>query len=162
MRKIGLGLKHECYAIVDDEDYLFLMNWKWFCRPTAKYIYAYRYSTSSDYEVSGVTTSRILMHRIIMKTPPHLEVDHINHNTLDNRKANLRNVTKRQNAQNRVDQAKSIGVQKDRTGKYVVCASIDGKRQYGGRFKHRIAAERAYRQLIKNGHTLKQVHHGER
>jgi hypothetical protein len=40
------------------------------------------------------------MHKLIMSTPPGCEVDHINHDGLDNRKANLRFVTRKQNAAN--------------------------------------------------------------
>lgn len=45
---------------------------------------------------------RIMMHRFILGvTDPLVTVDHINHNTLDNRKANLRKATRGEQAINR-------------------------------------------------------------
>ncbi len=49
-------------------------------------------------EVYGRKTVRL--HRYVTNCPPHLVVDHINHDGLDNRRANLRCVTPAQNAQN--------------------------------------------------------------
>src|SRR5690348_9287785 len=46
-------------------------------------------------------TKRIGLHRWIMNDPEGLVVDHINNDTLDNRKMNLRVVTIQQNSQNR-------------------------------------------------------------
>jgi hypothetical protein len=40
------------------------------------------------------------MHRVILNAPKGLMVDHINHDTLDNRKENLRIVTNQQNTFN--------------------------------------------------------------
>lgn len=45
----------------------------------------------------------IRMHRVIADTPDHLEVDHTNHDTLDNRRQNLKNVTHGENNSNRGD-----------------------------------------------------------
>ena len=42
-----------------------------------------------------------LLHRYIMNCPSRLEIDHIDQNTLDNRKSNLRIVTNTQNKMNR-------------------------------------------------------------
>lgn len=39
----------------------------------------------------------LYMHRIIMNAPPDLQVDHINHNRLDNRRENLRFATRSEN-----------------------------------------------------------------
>lgn len=45
--------------------------------------------------------SKVSLHRFIMNPPRDLVVDHINHNTLDNRKINLRVVTAAENNRNR-------------------------------------------------------------
>lgn len=53
------------------------------------------------YIVSGSREKFVQLHRFIMNTPSDMVVDHINHNTLDNRKYNLRNCTVEENNNNR-------------------------------------------------------------
>lgn len=43
----------------------------------------------------------VLLHRWLLGAPKHLEVDHINHDPLDNRRSNLRLCTRQQNSENR-------------------------------------------------------------
>ena len=72
------------WAYVDDEDYDYLMQWKWY----ATNVYGCWYAVHNDYK----TKRQIKMHRVIMKVSgcrfPY--VDHANRNGLDNRKKNLR------------------------------------------------------------------------
>jgi len=83
-------------TIVDDEDYDSLIQWKWFAHLNPSNSF---YATRSSPRNPG-PRGLIWMHRVIMKCPDGMYIDHINKNTLDNRKANLRICTKSQNAAN--------------------------------------------------------------
>lgn len=83
-------------AIVDADDFNMLSRWKW------HYTNGYaRTSISLGYFNKKQKKLHILMHRLIMNCPSNMEVDHINHNPLDNRKQNLRIVSRKQNGANR-------------------------------------------------------------
>lgn len=64
------------YAIVDEEDFVWLNQRKWY------------FSDGYARRKNGGTP--IYMHRLVNKTPEGIRTDHINQNKLDNRKANLR------------------------------------------------------------------------
>jgi len=68
-----IKLTQEKVALVDDADFEFLNQWKWFYHQTGYAKSCHRY-----------------MHRLINKTPKGFHTDHINRNKLDNRKSNLR------------------------------------------------------------------------
>jgi hypothetical protein len=85
-------------AIIDDEDYEFLSQWKWCYYKTG-------YAIRSAYNKETKRRYSILMHRVIMHTPDGMDTDHINHNTLDNRKSNLRICTHSQNQMNKHKQS---------------------------------------------------------
>lgn len=74
--------------IVDEEDYSSLSTHNWSINPKG-----YAWS-----KINGKTT---YMARLIMNCPKRMTVDHKNHNTLDNRKDNLRICTYSQNNYNR-------------------------------------------------------------
>jgi hypothetical protein len=84
-------------ALVDDDDYSALAAHKWraLCNSHARTFYAVRHS----YSVNGKRMT-ILMHQVIMGTHPGQQVDHINHDGLDNRRYNLRLADAHTNQQN--------------------------------------------------------------
>ncbi len=56
---------------------------------------------NGGYAFSYINGRPLVMHVLIMNTPPNMHTDHINHDTLDNRKVNLRIVTPAENYRNR-------------------------------------------------------------
>jgi len=89
-------------AIVDDEDYEWLNQWKWSFYHNRNKRPDYCYAKRNSASVNG-KQSTVLMHREILGLEPGdgIQCDHINHNGLDNRQANLRTCTRNQNARNR-------------------------------------------------------------
>lgn len=87
-------------ALVDDEDYEYLNQFKWHLNRCNKnrIIYAVR----KGKQINKIRRSPICMHRIIMNTLKGMEVDHIDHNGLNNQKSNLRNCTHSQNGMNKL------------------------------------------------------------
>ena len=75
-------------ALVDDEDYSSLASRKW-------------HYNVSGYACGNMMGKRVFMHRELIKATVDLEVDHINGDTLDNRKSNLRLCTHAENMRNR-------------------------------------------------------------
>lgn len=82
------------FALVDDKDYDFLMQWKWYFNRDG---YAVRKQAKKE---TINKRKNLFMHRVILKTPDGKFTDHINRNRIDNRKNNLRIVTISQNAMN--------------------------------------------------------------
>lgn len=75
------------------------------------------------------------LHRWIMNCPKGLQVDHINRNTLDNRKSNLRIVTSRENNMNKRNNSKVPGVRWHTQGKkWNARITIRGKEKSLGMF----------------------------
>lgn len=93
----------------------------------------------------------ILMHRMILGiTSPNVYADHINHDTLDNRRSNLRIATPSQNAYN--SRASSNGKSSRfkgvtwvrRRGRWQAYICISGKHRHLGYFWNEVDAARAY------------------
>jgi len=85
------------FAIVDDADFDWLNQWKWYAawQPLGQCYYALR-------RPSVWTGKRptIIMHRFILAAPDGMKVEHENHNTLDNQRHNIRIATHAQNMHN--------------------------------------------------------------
>jgi hypothetical protein len=86
------------YTYVDAADFEELNQYRW---------YAY-----NGYAVRNEKNKRIYMQRQIMQPPKGMVVDHINHNRYDNTRANLRNVTPRENSCNMRKHARAASIYK--------------------------------------------------
>ncbi len=139
------------FARVDPEDYPWLSQFRWCCKNGTRNVYAVRNVT-----IDGKST-RIYMHRLIMNTPDHLVCDHINHDSLDNRKANMRNCTIQQNnANSRSAEGASSrfkGVSWDKRRQKWVAGIKTGRKQRNlGLFDDEIKAAKAHDIAAKELH----------
>jgi hypothetical protein len=94
----------------------------------------------------------ILMHRVIMNPPPNMEIDHINGNRQDNRRCNLRIVTKQQNAFNR-PRVKGYSWHKS-SNKWQAYICLNGKLQYLGSYSNEQEARDAYLAAKEKHHQI--------
>jgi len=143
-------------AIVDPVDYYCLCGDKWFATKNGSTFYAKRHTRKRDRS----KISSVFMHRIIMNAPDHLVVDHINYNGLDNRRANLRLATRRQNSIHVIrtmnpGSSKYKGVSwRTEKKRWHAQITTHGKTIRLGYFKDEIEAARVYDEAAK-------IHHGE-
>lgn len=122
-------------ALVDDEDYDRIAATRW-------------YLTGAGY---ACRLHSQLMHRVIASAPAGLHVDHINHDKLDNRRANLRVCTPSENGRNRPPRpgaSRFKGVYRVRVAstasRWKAEARAGGEYHYFGTFATEEDAARAY------------------
>lgn len=118
--RIPLDWHGNRHALVSDEDYHWLTALGlWHASPGAAGNYYARRIVSRD---SG-KRSVLYMHRAIVKPPAGYVVDHINGDSLDNRRENLRVCTTKENAANRA---------------FVTACGFHGVRKHGSRWQARL------------------------
>ncbi len=145
MKEIKLTGRHADgkVAIVDDEDYEWLNQWKWQVRISKSGIY---YAQRGKRR--GKTIYRVSMHREILKlVDPAIITDHKDGNGLNNQRSNLRIATKSQNAANRTKKkgaSKYLGVSKLSTGSLWQARIRKDYKWYSKSFKTEIEAALAY------------------
>ena len=129
-------------ALVDDADYEFLSRFKWCAHAITNTFFASRRPTK--------LFKHELMHRAILSPiPKGLEVDHIDGNSLNNQKSNLRPCTRSQNQWNsRLNSNNTSGVKGvswyKKRSLWVAHIGVLGKRKTLGYFDEKEAAALAY------------------
>lgn len=141
-----LQLSRGMIALVDDEDYDWLIQYKWYANT-----FSGRWYAATKGMGDGETT---LLHRLIMNPPNGMQVDHINHNGLDCRRCNMRIVTPSQNMMNKIKQKSKYskpcssrfkGVHWDKLNNcWKTEIMINRKHVWIGRFEYEIDAAHAY------------------
>ena len=137
------------YALVDDEDYEFLNQFKWCAHKDCNTYYATR-----GMLINGKKTM-ILMHHVVLGYPlKGFEMDHVDGQGLNNQRHNLRFVTHRQNTQNKKNinaSSQYPGVHWNKANKsWMARIHINGIRKYLGIFTNERKAFEAYRQAVKS------------
>jgi hypothetical protein len=141
-------------ALVDDEDFEYLNQFRWFSNNMNGKFYVGRYITVSKYK-----QIRISMHRFIMKPEKGMVIDHLDRNPLNNQKNNLRICTQGENLRNKKIYANNKCGFKgviwwERNSKWKAEIRHNKKKIYLGYYKNINDAARAY-----NAAALK--YHGE-
>ena len=108
-------------TIVDEDDYHWLIRFKW-CTGKARTKMPIARRAAKRGEGMGSKFKEIMMHRLIMGDPEGYQIDHINGDTLDNRKVNLRICTRTQNMVN----------QKNRSSNKTGFKGVSANKQIGG------------------------------
>lgn len=131
------------FALVDDDDYDFLMAYakRWFAMRHGKLWYAAGHKRKTG---SG---GQHRMHRVILRAKPHENVDHRNGDGLDNRRVNIRIASRAENGWNRGKLRNNTsgfkGVSKFKS-KWQARITVNRERKFLGCFKTRIEASAAY------------------
>lgn len=131
-------------AIIDAEDADRVLAYKWSaCAPRNGIFYAQARVDSGP----GPRTHAYL-HRFIMQPPPRMQVDHVNGNTLDCRRANMRIASASENCRNRGKRSDGTtsaykGVCLNRS-RWLVQINAPGRKRHVGYFDDEIEAALAY------------------
>jgi hypothetical protein len=142
-RKSGLSL----WTVVDLADLERVRPYSWLVLAVSSTTYAQAWTRGQDGR-----RRNILLHRLIVDAPQDVQVDHINHDGLDNRRANLRLATRSQNQANM--RAETIGATSRYKGvswekftqRWKACITVHGKGVTLGRYGAEEEAARAYDQ----------------
>ena len=139
-------------AIVDIADFETLSQWNWRTHFNGFSLYAVRTATKNGYK-----RKNIYMHRYILSCKLEQEADHRNHNTLDNRRKNLRPCTSQQNKWNsRLRNDNSVGfrgvTKRKDNGRFAAQIVIDRKCRRLGCYTTPEEAARAYDKAAKEVH----------
>ena len=141
-------------ALVDDQDYEWLSQWKWTAIVGVDgSIQAARRTTVGE----GLPRKQIAMHRAILNAPDGLQVDHINHHSLDNRRSNLRLCTQSQNNMNQRRNKRNTSGYKGAywhapSHKWAAKIQVDGRSIWLGCFDSVEDAAKAYREASAQYH----------
>jgi hypothetical protein len=128
-------------AIIDRADVSLVEGWNWCALREDRY-------NKTWYAGRAVNRRYLRLHQFLEPPPPGMEIDHIDRNGLNNRRANLRFVTRRQNTQNRkrvnVTGFKGVSRSSSCHSRWQAEICINGKRQFLGNWGNPVEAAKAY------------------
>lgn len=132
-------------TLVDDDDFELLSESSWHLGPKG-YVRRSQWFAGKRWKIS--------LSRVVMNAPDETEVDHVNHDTLDNRKQNLRLATVAQNQWNQLPRKtktysplKGVTFQAsgNRKKPWLASIRINGRHKFLGYFATQEEAALAYK-----------------
>lgn len=126
-------------ALVDDGDFKWLNQWRWYAKPFKKIFYAYRNEP--------VTNRNRAMHREILKPETGMLTDHIDGDGLNNQRCNLRVCSFAENARNsRLSSRNKFGLKgvSKQGSKFEARICVNRNKIYLGTFQTAKLASEAY------------------
>ncbi len=141
---VQVPLTRGLVALIDDEDAERVLAYKWHAAPVSPgCIYATRWGGRSS------AKSTVYLHRALMDPPDGMMVDHVNGNTLDCRRSNMRLVTNQQNSWNRKARRSNpigvLGVTRRKSGKFEARILVSWQNLALGTFRTVEEASAAYK-----------------
>jgi hypothetical protein len=131
-------------ALVDDDMFDYLNQWKWYAKNSGENWYAKRsvWANGKKHNIS--------MHRLLMNiSDPKIQIDHKDGDGLNNQKSNLRFCTRSQNYMNKKSQVHKTSIYKGiyyhkASKKYIAKVGYNKNQIYLGYFKNELDAAKAY------------------
>lgn len=142
------------YAKVDPGDYERLRKYEWFTTKSTRNFYAIRRAKGTK----GKRYTTIYMHHELIKVDEGLLIDHINQDSMNNLRNNLRAATRAQNIRNRKKFPNSTvskykGICRDKNlKKWLARITFEKKKIHLGCFRDEIEAAKAYDRAAKKYH----------
>ena len=154
MSSIEVPLTQGKVAVIDAADYEKVAPYKWRALKTRTGTYAVTEEYLGFYDKTIVKRA-ILMHRLVMDAGPNEDVDHIDKDTLNNQRANLRRCTRQQNIwangpisrENRTSSFKGVSYRPNHAGAKKWLARV--ARKHIGYYATEIEAAVAYNEAAK-------------
>ena len=141
--------KNNQVILIDKKDYPLVAGYSWF---------VVKYGPNGKFKASSNKRGKkFFMHRLIMNAMSNQQVDHINGNTLDNRRENLRlcssyeNMMNRGKMKNNTSGYKGVSWNKN-LKKWVTAIKVYGRRIHLGYFKNIHKAAKTYNEASKRYH----------
>lgn len=146
-----INLTQNKVAIIDEMDFELVSKFSWHTQKKGNNYIA----------TTMINKKPVKMHRLILQIKDtKVFIDHINNNSLDNRRCNLRICTHAENMRNRKSEINStskylgVSLKKIRGGYlyWIASISINNKSKHIGTFKNEIDAAIAYNKTALNYH----------
>jgi len=136
-------------SLIDKDDLDIVKDYGWYSN--------YKKSTNSYYAKTEINNKAISMHRLILDAPKDKQVDHVDHNGLNNRKSNLRLCNQSENSRNKRMQSNNTSgfrgaYLEKKTGKYKARIMVNRKQMYLGSYETAKEASDVYQEAAKRLH----------